>query len=177
MLVGITLFAAAYMAEVIHRGLQAMPPKGKTEAAAPRSGLTYLADAVQDHPAAGARDGGAGIMNNFISICSKDDLARIHRVDVRTADRRTGHSLQLRCRLAPVRLEGYLFIALIFRLLLFAMSEPLQPVGGEAGQQKQTALTGTTVINPGTRPTSSLRQGQQMGTANNFHVLRDITCR
>ena len=51
-LVGITLFAAAYMAEVVRGGLQAIP-KGQIEAAA-HAGPELLADAAQDRAAAGA---------------------------------------------------------------------------------------------------------------------------
>jgi general L-amino acid transport system permease protein len=50
-LVGITLFSAAYLAEVVRGGLQAIP-KGQQEAAEPGPGL--LADAAQDRAAAGA---------------------------------------------------------------------------------------------------------------------------
>ena len=57
-LVGITLFAAAYMAEIVRGGLQAIP-KGQQEAA-DTLGLTLLAGAAQDRAAAGSGDGGAG---------------------------------------------------------------------------------------------------------------------
>ena len=56
-LIGITLFAAAYMAEIVRGGLQAIP-EGQLEAAA-TLGLELLADAAQDRAAAGAGDGGA----------------------------------------------------------------------------------------------------------------------
>ena len=48
---GITLFAAAYMAEVNCGGLQAMPKGHRSRRVA---GSVVLADAVQDHPAAGS---------------------------------------------------------------------------------------------------------------------------
>jgi general L-amino acid transport system permease protein len=73
-LVGITLFAAAYMAEVIRGGLQAIP-KGQLEAA-PRWAC-LLADAAQDRAAAGAGHGGAGIMNNFIGLFKDTSLVTI----------------------------------------------------------------------------------------------------
>ena len=56
-LVGITLFAAAYLAEVVRGGLQAMP-NGQVEAAASLGLL--LADAAQDRAAAGAGARGPG---------------------------------------------------------------------------------------------------------------------
>ena len=52
-LVGITLFAAAYLAETVRGGLQAMP-KGQIEAARV-AGPHLLADAEEDRAAAGAR--------------------------------------------------------------------------------------------------------------------------
>ena len=52
-LVGIAIFASAYMAEVVRAGLQAIP-KGQYEGAM-AVGLRYCADDAADHPAAGAR--------------------------------------------------------------------------------------------------------------------------
>ena len=57
-LVGITLFAAAYMAEIVRGGLQAIP-KGQ-HGGGRRARPELLADAAQDRPAAGAGAGGAG---------------------------------------------------------------------------------------------------------------------
>ena len=54
-LVGVTLFAAAYMAEVVRGGLQAIP-KGQYEGAMARR-PRLLADHVADRPAAGADAG------------------------------------------------------------------------------------------------------------------------
>ena len=51
-LIGVTLFSAAYMAEVVRGGLQAIP-KGQYEGAM-ALGLAFLADDVSHHSAAGA---------------------------------------------------------------------------------------------------------------------------
>ena len=54
-LIGVALFSAAYMAEVVRGGLQAMP-KGQYEGAQ-ALGLELLADDAFRHPAAGLQDG------------------------------------------------------------------------------------------------------------------------
>ena len=129
-LVGITLFSAAYLAEMVRGGLQAIP-RGQVEAAADAR-PHLLADAAQDRAAAGAGHRGAG------------DHEQLHR-DLQghlAGDDRGLYELTGALALAlnsdanwrPFKLEGYLFIAAdLLRLLLRHVA--LQPVGREAGQR------------------------------------------
>ncbi len=117
-LVGIALFAAAYLAEIIRGGLQAIP-RGQREAAA-TLGLGYwqtqrlvvlpqaLATVVPS------------IMNSFISIFKDTSLVMI--VSLFELTGALGIALNSDVRWRPYKLEGYLFITAIYFAFCFAMS-------------------------------------------------------
>jgi general L-amino acid transport system permease protein len=117
-LVGITLFAAAYMAEIVRGGLQAIP-KGQYEAA-DSLGLTYW----QAHrkiilPQALATVV-PGIMNNFISIFKDTSLVTI--VSLYELTGAMGLALNSDANWRPFKIEAYIFIALVYFAFCFAMS-------------------------------------------------------
>jgi general L-amino acid transport system permease protein len=117
-LAGITLFAAAYMAEVIRGGLQAIP-KG------------------QDRAAAGAGHGGAG-HHEQLHCHLQGHLAGDHRQPLR-AYRRARPGAQFRRRLAALQDRGLcLYCADLFCVLLCHVA--LQPLGRARGQQRSAAL-------------------------------------
>ena len=117
-LAGITLFAAAYMAEVIRGGLQAMP-KGQTEAAA-TLGLSYWqTQRLIVLPQALAMVV-PGIMNNFISTFKDTSLVAI--VSLYELTGAMGMAMNADADWRPFRIEGYLFIAVIYFGFCFSMS-------------------------------------------------------
>ncbi|MCX8097435.1 MAG: amino acid ABC transporter permease [Casimicrobiaceae bacterium] len=132
-IVGITLFAAAYMAEVVRGGLQALP-KGQTEAAQ-SLGLSYwqtqrliilpqaLATVVP------------GIMNNFISIFKDTSLVAI--VSLYELTGTLGLALNSDADWRPYKLEGYLFITAIYFVFCFAMSRYSLWIEKQVGRSKQ----------------------------------------
>ena len=75
-LVGITLFAAAYMAEIVRGGLQAIP-EGPGRGGATRSGLTYWQTQRKIVLPQALAMVVPGIMNNFISIFKDTSLVTI----------------------------------------------------------------------------------------------------
>ena len=117
-LVGITLFAAAYMAEIVRGGLQAIP-KGQYEAA-DSLGLGYW----QAHrkiilPQALATVV-PGVMNNFISIFKDTSLVTI--VSLYELTGAMGLALNSDANWRPFKIEAYLFIAAVYFIFCFAMS-------------------------------------------------------
>lgn len=117
-LVGITLFAAAYMAEVIRGGLQAIP-KGQIEAAA-TLGLSYWQTQVKIVLPQALAMVVPGIMNNFISIFKDTSLVTIVSLYELTGS--LGLALNSDADWRPYKIEGYLFIALIYFSFCFSMS-------------------------------------------------------
>jgi general L-amino acid transport system permease protein len=117
-LVGITLFAAAYMAEVIRGGLQAIP-KGQIEAAA-TLGLSYWQTQRKIVLPQALAMVVPGIMNNFISIFKDTSLVTI--VSLYELTGALGLALNSDANWRPFKIEGYLFIALIYFAFCFAMS-------------------------------------------------------
>jgi general L-amino acid transport system permease protein len=75
-----------------------------------------------------------GIMNNFIGTV-QGHLAGHHRQPVRV-DRRAGLALNSDANWRPFKIEGYLFIALIYFVFCFSMSR-YSHLGRKAGQQEQ----------------------------------------
>jgi len=117
-LVGITLFAAAYMAEIIRGGLESIP-KGQYEAAA-SLGLGYWAtQRLVVLPQALAHVV-PGIMNNFIAIFKDTSLVTI--VSLYELSGAMGLAVNGDPNWRPFKLEAYLFITLIYFVCCFAMS-------------------------------------------------------
>ncbi|MDP2066536.1 MAG: amino acid ABC transporter permease [Burkholderiaceae bacterium] len=117
-LVGITLFSAAYMAEVIRGGLQAIP-KGQIEAAA-TIGLSYWQTQRKIVLPQALAMVVPGIMNNFIAIFKDTSLVTI--VSLYELTGALGLALNSDADWRPYKIEGYLFIALIYFAFCFAMS-------------------------------------------------------
>jgi general L-amino acid transport system permease protein len=117
-LVGITLFAAAYMAEIVRGGLQAIP-KGQQEAA-DTLGLSYWqAQRKIILPQALALVV-PGIMNNFISIFKDTSLVTI--VSLYELTGAMGLALNSDANWRPFKIEAYAFIAAVYFLFCFSMS-------------------------------------------------------
>jgi general L-amino acid transport system permease protein len=117
-LVGITLFAAAYMAEIVRGGLQAIP-KGQIEAA-DSLGLTYWQTQRKIVLPQALAMVVPGIMNNFISIFKDTSLVTI--VSLYELTGALGQALNSDADWRPFKIEGYLFITLIYFIFCFAMS-------------------------------------------------------
>lgn len=115
---GITLFAAAYMAEVIRGGLQAIP-KGQIEAAA-TIGLSYWQTQRKIVLPQALAMVVPGIMNSFIAIFKDTSLVTI--VSLYELTGALGLALNSDADWRPFKIEGYLFIALIYFAFCFAMS-------------------------------------------------------
>ena len=116
-LVGITLFSGAYMAEIVRGGLQAIP-KGQQEAA-DTLGLSYWqAQRKVILPQALALVV-PGIMNNFIAIFKDTSLVTIVSLYELTG----AMSLALAdSDWRPFKIEAYFFIATIYFIFCFSMS-------------------------------------------------------
>jgi general L-amino acid transport system permease protein len=117
-LLGITLFAAAYMAEVIRGGLQAIP-QGQIEAAA-TLGLSYWQTQRQVVLPQALALVVPSLMNNFISTFKDTSLVTI--VSLYELTGALSLALNSDANWRPFMLEGYLFIALIYFVFCFAMS-------------------------------------------------------
>ena len=117
-LAGITLFAAAYMAEVIRGGLQAIP-KGQVEAAA-TLGLSYWQTQRKIVLPQALAMVVPGIMNNFISTFKDTSLVTIVSLYELTGSMSLALNSDANWR--PFKIEGYLFIALIYFTFCFSMS-------------------------------------------------------
>jgi general L-amino acid transport system permease protein len=117
-LVGITLFAAAYMAEIVRGGLQAIP-KGQVEAAQ-SLGLSYWQTQRKIVLPQALAMVVPGIMNNFISIFKDTSLVTI--VSLYELTGALGLALNSDANWRPFKIEGYLFITAIYFVFCFAMS-------------------------------------------------------
>lgn len=117
-LVGITLFAAAYSAEVIRGGLQAVP-KGQVEAAA-TLGLSYWQTQRKIVLPQALAMVVPGIMNNFISTFKDTSLVTI--VSLYELTGAMSLALNSDADWRPFTIEGYFFIALIYFVFCFSMS-------------------------------------------------------
>jgi general L-amino acid transport system permease protein len=117
-LVGITLFAAAYMAEIVRGGLQAIP-KGQQEAADTLGLSFWQAQRKIILPQALALVV-PGIMNNFISIFKDTSLVTI--VSLYELTGAMGLALNSDSNWRPFKIEAYLFIAAIYFTFCFSMS-------------------------------------------------------
>ncbi|WP_374382114.1 amino acid ABC transporter permease [Dongia sp.] len=116
-LVGVTLFASAYMAEVIRGGLQALP-KGQYEGAA-AMGLGYWSMMRLIIMPQALRIAIPGIVNNFISLTQDTTLVAIVGLYdflgiVRAGSRDTNW--------IGTEIEGYAFCAVVYWIFCFSMS-------------------------------------------------------
>ncbi len=117
-LVGITLFSGAYMAEIVRGGLQAIP-KGQQEAA-DSLGLSYWqAQRKIILPQALALVV-PGIMNNFIAIFKDTSLVTI--VSLYELTGAMSLALNSDSNWRPFKIEAYIFIAVIYFIFCFSMS-------------------------------------------------------
>jgi len=116
--IGITLFAAAYMAEVIRGGLQAIP-KGQLEAAA-TLGLSYWQTQRKIVLPQALAMVVPSIMNNFIGLFKDTSLVTI--VSLYELTGALSIALNSDADWRPFKIEGYLFIALIYFAFCFSMS-------------------------------------------------------
>ena len=117
-LVGITLFAAAYLAETVRGGLQAIP-KGQLEAAA-SLGLTYWQTQRKIVLPQALAIVVPAVMNSFIAIFKDTSLVTIVSLYELTGAMQLALNSDANWR--PFKIEGYLFIALVYFAFCFAMS-------------------------------------------------------
>jgi len=131
-LVAMILFAAAYLAEVIRGGLQAIP-RGQYEASA-SLGLTYWQMQRKIILPQALATVVPGIMNNFISTFKDTSLVTIVSLYELTG------SLDLAVNSDPnwmaYKLEGYLFIAAIYFVFCFSLSRYSQWVERQVNRGK-----------------------------------------
>ncbi|MCB4365939.1 amino acid ABC transporter permease [Hydrogenophaga taeniospiralis] len=116
--VGITLFSAAYMAEVVRGGLQALP-KGQTEAAA-TLGLTYWQTQRKIVLPQALSMVVPSLMNTFIGMFKDTSLVTI--VSLYELTGALALALNADADWRPFKLEAYFFITLIYFVFCFAMS-------------------------------------------------------
>lgn len=116
--IGITLFAAAYMAEIVRGGLQSVP-RGQVEAAASIGLNWWQAQRKIVLPQALAAVVPA-LMNNFISLFKDTSLVTI--VSLYELTGALSLALDSDPNWRPFKIEGYLFIAAIYFGFCFAMS-------------------------------------------------------
>jgi len=117
-LVGITLFSAAYLAEIVRGGLQAVP-KGQYEAAA-SLGLTYWQMQRKIVLPQALAIVVPGIMNSFVAIFKDTSLVTIVSLYELTGAMTLALNSDADWR--PFKIEGYLFITAIYFAFCFAMS-------------------------------------------------------
>lgn len=117
-LVGITLFAAAYMAEIVRGGLQAIP-KGQLEAA-DTLGLSYWQTQRKIVLPQALAMVVPSMMNNFISIFKDTSLVTIVSLYELTGALSLALNSDVDWR--PFKIEAYLFITAIYFTFCFAMS-------------------------------------------------------
>jgi len=117
-LVGITLFSSAYTAEVIRAGLLSVSP-GQMEAAQ-SLGLGYWRTQRHVILTQALSFVTPGLVNNFISIFKDTSLVTI--VSLYELTGAMGLALNGDPIWRPFKLEGYLFIGLIYFCFCFAMS-------------------------------------------------------
>ena len=117
-LIGLTLFAAAYLAETIRGGLQAVP-KGQVEAAA-TLGLSYWQTQRKIVLPQALAIVVPSIMNTFIGIFKDTSLVTIVSLYELTGAMSLALSSDADWR--PFKIEAYIFITLIYFAFCFAMS-------------------------------------------------------
>ena len=116
--VGMTLFAAAYMAEIVRGGLQAIP-KGQIEAAA-TLGLSYWQTQRKIVLPQALAMTVPSMMNNFISVFKDTSLVTIVSLYELTGALTIALNSDVIWR--PFKIEAYLFITVVYFIFCFAMS-------------------------------------------------------
>ena len=132
-LAGITLFTAAYMAEVIRGGLQAIP-KGQIEAAA-TLGLSYWQTQRKIVLPQALAMVVPGLMNNFISTFKDTSLVAI--VSLYELTGAMGMAMNSDADWRAFRIEGYLFIAFIYFVFCYSMSRYSQWIESQVNKSRQ----------------------------------------
>jgi len=132
-LVGITLFAAAYLAETVRGGLQAIP-KGQLEAA-DSLGLTYWQTQRKIVLPQALAIVVPAVMNNFIAIFKDTSLVTIVSLYELTGAMQLALNSDANWR--PYKIEGYLFIALVYFAFCFAMSRYSLWIERQVGVSRQ----------------------------------------
>ena len=132
-LVGITLFAAAYLAETVRGGLQAVP-KGQIEAAA-TLGLSYWQIQLTIVLPQALAIVVPAIMNNFIGIFKDTSLVGIVSLYELTGSMTLALNSDADWR--PYKIEAYLFIAFIYFVFCFTMSRYSLWIEKQVGVSKQ----------------------------------------
>ncbi len=117
-LAGTTLFAAAYLAEIVRAGLQAVPDGQQLAAASLGLGWWQAQRAIILPQALGQVV--PALMNNFIAIFKDTSLVTI--VSLYELTGALGLALNSDSQWRPFKLEGYLFIAAIYFAVCFSMS-------------------------------------------------------
>lgn len=117
-LIGITLFSAAYTAEIVRGGLQAIP-LGQIEAAY-TLGLNYWQTQRQVVLPQALAHVVPSLMNNFIAIFKDTSLVTI--VSLYELSGALGLAVSGDPNWRPFKFEAYLFITLIYFCICFAMS-------------------------------------------------------
>jgi len=115
---GLTLFAAAYLAEIVRGGLQTLG-KGQVEAAA-SVGLGYWQTQRKIVLPQALAAVLPGVMNSFISLLKDTSLVTI--VSMYELTGALSLALASDPDWRPFKIEGYLFIAAIYFTLCFSMS-------------------------------------------------------
>jgi general L-amino acid transport system permease protein len=131
-LVGITLFSAAYLAEVVRGGLQALP-KGQIEAAQ-TLGLSYLQTQRKIVLPQALALVVPGIVNSFIGIFKDTSLVTI--VSLYELTGAMNLALNSDASWRPFKIEAYLFIVVIYFIFCFSMSRYSLWIEKQVGRSK-----------------------------------------
>ena len=118
MLAGFTLFSAAYLAETVRGGLQSIP-KGQVEAAQ-SLGLSYWKTQRKIVLPQALASVVPAIMNTFIGIFKDTSLVTIVSLYELTGAMQLALNSDANWR--PFKIEGYIFITLVYFAFCFAMS-------------------------------------------------------
>ncbi len=132
-LVGITLFNAAYLAEVVRGGLQAIP-KGQVEAAA-TLGLSYWQTQRKIVLPQALAMVVPSIVNSFIATFKDTSLVSI--VSLYELTGALDMAINADANWKPFKLQGYMFIAIIYFIFCFSMSRYSQWVEKQVNKGKQ----------------------------------------
>jgi general L-amino acid transport system permease protein len=132
-LIGISLFAAAYMAEIVRGGLQAIP-RSQLEAAA-ALGLGYWQTQVRIVLPQALATVVPSLVNNFIALFKDTSLVTI--VSLYELTGALGLALNSDVVWRPFKIEAYLFIAAVYFVFCFAMSRYSLWVETQVGASRQ----------------------------------------